>query len=317
MLLVTSNLLSGIGQVMNKYKEAFHGTLVSYNDDISVFKDETVFVFLIPVPSFIEKIKQVKQVAKFVFCMTVCETETVHEDYKYIFDIFDMVFVPSDFCNQILSRQYPNTKFITLRHTIPQCEIVPRSLTNKKYVFYHIGNIIDPRKQVHKIIQAFKEINLPDTQLILKATCNHHVSIKEPNVLVMNGLFSDDQMNMVHNLADCYVSFSHSEGVGMGAVEAAVRDKPVILQEYGGCKEYVKTPYTIECKRTKIQQDDFLFLKGQEWGDPNYNQLKLFMIDAWTKKLRYMDHSYTRSIVSHDSVKACLLQNLPQLELTL
>ena len=35
--------------------------------------------------------------------------------------------------------------------------------------------------------------------------------------------------------SDCYVSFSSSEGVGMGAVEAAIRNKPVIITDYGGC----------------------------------------------------------------------------------
>ena len=47
-------------------------------------------------------------------------------------------------------------------------------------------------------------------------------------------------MDKIHKSSDCYVSFSSSEGVGMGAVEAALRGKPVIITDYGGAPEYVK-----------------------------------------------------------------------------
>ena len=63
--------------------------------------------------------------------------------------------------------------------------------------------------------------------------------------------------------------------------------------------------------------DDFLYLKEQLWGQPNYEQLKFFMKDAWEKRLRYMDHTYTKHLVSGDSVMACLLQNLPQSDVAL
>ena len=96
------------------------------------------------------------------------------------------------------------------------------------------------------------------------------------------------------DLSDCYVSFSSSEGVGMGAVEAAIRDKPVIITNYGGAPEYVKTPYTIDCELQELQNDDFLFKKGMQWGKPNKEQLLEFMNDAYEKRLRYMDHSHTK-----------------------
>jgi hypothetical protein len=36
--------------------------------------------------------------------MTVCETETVHEDYGKIFEHFDTILVPSEFCKRVLSK---------------------------------------------------------------------------------------------------------------------------------------------------------------------------------------------------------------------
>jgi hypothetical protein len=84
----------------------------------------------------------------------------------------------------------------------------------------------------------------------------------------------------------------------MGAVEAAVRDKPVILTEYGGCKEYVHTPYTVRCSSfVPVGQDDFLFKKDMLWGDHDSDYLVEYMKDAFEKRLTWMDHSHTRELV--------------------
>ena len=109
-------------------------------------------------------------------------------------------------------------------------------------------------------------------------------------------------MEDIHSKSDCYISFSSSEGVGMGAVEAAIRDKPVIITDYGGAKEYINTPYTIECDLQKIPRDDFLYEAGMQWGKPNVDQLMEFMNDAYNKKLRYMDHSKTRNLTCKENI---------------
>jgi len=88
----------------------------------------------------------------------------------------------------------------------------------------------------------------------------------------------------------------------MGAVEACVRDKPVIITDYGGASEYIKTPYLIECDRQEIQADDFLFKKGMVWGKPSFEQLMNYMLDAYNKKIKFMNHDHTKSLVSRDNI---------------
>ena len=119
---------------------------------------------------------------------------------------------------------------------------------------------------------------------------------------MINGLVSDEELNKIHFRGDCYVSFSSSEGVGMGAVEAALRDKPVIITNYGGAPEYIKTPYTIDCERQELIRDDFLFKAGMRWGKPDEKQLREFMEDAYTKKLRYMEHPRTHMLTCKENV---------------
>jgi len=292
MLVIGPTLLSGIGQHAKKYTDLFPDwKYLQIQEEIPPC--ERAFMFALPTDFWLNKIPDLKRKVKHLHCMTVCETETVHEDYGKLFELFDRIAVPSEFCKKVFSRQFPNTEFYVVRAHIPHTD---------KYTFYHIGNIMDQRKNFRDILEAFVRLNKPNAKLIVKATCNQPVQIKLPNVEVINGLISDEEMDKIHRLSDCYVSFSSSEGVGMGAVEAAMHDKPVIITDYGGAPEYVKTPYTIDCELQELQNDDFLFKKGMQWGKPNKEQLLEFMNDAYEKRLRYMDHSHTKRLVGKEHV---------------
>jgi glycosyltransferase involved in cell wall biosynthesis len=238
--------------------------------------------------------------------MTTCETETVHEAYGDLFKHFDKVAVSSRFCKKVLSRQFPDVEFIIVRAHIPARPVLTVSNTfgipKDTYKFYHIGNILDQRKNFKSILEAFIRLNLPESTLVVKATCLKDVAINLPNVVIINGLIPEHELNGLHLLCDCYVSFSSSEGIGLGAVEAAIQNKPVIMPNYGGAVDYIKTPYLIECDKQEIQADDFLFKKGMVWGKPNFEQLLKFMKDAYDKKLRHMTHSHTRFIVGPEEV---------------
>jgi len=301
MLFIGPTLLSGIGQVVKKYQSIYPnskyveiGTPIECNED--------VFIFALPLPNIIEYLKNIKNSTRKIICMTVCETDTVHELYGNLVSLFETIFVPSEFCQNIFSKQFPKTKFEIIRHHVPLMK-VPRNKDTSTYIFYHIGNILDSRKQVKKIIEAFVRLNLPDTLLVLKATCKEPVNWKLPRVHIINGLLPEEQIQAIHEQCHCYVSFSHSEGVGMGAVEAAMCDKPVIITEYGGQQEYIKTPYTIKCTKSEITSDDFLFKKGMLWGEPDFNQLVEFMKDAYENKKTKMNHDHTRNMVSAENIK--------------
>ena len=295
MLFIGPTLLSGIGQHCIKYMNLFPE--VGYTKYIQIHEDipesDSAFIFALPIPYWLDKIPEIKRKIKNVTCMTVCETETVHEDYGKLFKLFDKIAVPSEYCKKIFKRQFPNTHFYVIHAHIPD---------KRPYTFYHIGNVYDPRKNFNKILEAFLRLNKPDAKLIVKATCNQPVKINIPNVTVINELVSDEIMEEIHTKSDCYVSFSSSEGVGMGAVEAAIRNKAVIITDYGGATEYIKTPYTIKCELQKLPRDDFLYKAGMQWGKPNMEQLMEFMEDAYNKKIRYMDHSKTRMLTSKENV---------------
>lgn len=305
MLLIGPTLLSGIGQMLFKYKNIFPNSkyIEVYNDQIPI--DDIALIFALPIKHWFDIIPEIRYKCKRVICMTICETETVHEDYGKLFELFDTVVVNSIFCKKVFKKQFPNTNFMIMNAYIPpiiQKQFISNSfnIPPNKYVFYHIGNVTDQRKNFTNILEAFMRLNLPDSLLVVKATCNQTVEIPLPNVIVINGLLPD--LDNLHAFCDCYVSFSSSEGIGMGAVEAALLDKPVIIPEYGGATDYIQTPYLIQCGFQEILHDDFLFKKGMIWGKPDFIQLMEFMKNAYDQKLKYMDHSYTKLVTSKDKI---------------
>jgi glycosyltransferase involved in cell wall biosynthesis len=302
MIVIGAHLGSGIGQHASKYTKVFDNA--SYHMIGSELPEsEHGLLFLLPIKPHVDYIKYARTHVKNLALMTVCETETVHEDYSLIMKESKKIMVPSEFCKRVFSRQFPDNEFHIIHAHIP-------TPPKRPYTFYHIGNIMDDRKNFHGILEAFMRLNKPDARLVVKATCNKDVQIKLPNVEVINGLVSDEEMDKLHNRCDCYVSFSKSEGVGMGPVEAALRDKPVIITNFGGSPEYVKTPYTIQCELQELERDDFLFKKGMVWGKPNPNQLLAFMSDAYNKKLRYMNHEHTKKLVGKENILQEFLLNV-------
>lgn len=300
-------MLSGIGQMLHKYLDVFPGS--KYHElvpGVPVPPGDTACMFALPIEAWLTQIPQIKRSFKNTYCMTICETETVHPCYGDLFKHFTKIIVASEFCKKVFSRQFPDTEFIVFRAYVPPVPKCP-GVFRTRYVFYHIGNIIDQRKNINGIIDAFLRLNRPkESLLVLKATCVQPVKISVPGVLVINGLLDNEDLEKIHRDCDCYVSFSSSEGIGMGAVEAAMHDKPVIITDYGGAPEYIKTPYLVPCGLQAIQADDFLFQKGQLWGRPSPEKLLEYMGHAFENRVLTCDHSFTRDLVSKEEIyKTC------------
>ena len=181
MLFIGPTALSGIGQQMRKYMDLFPGSkCIDINDEIPVC--EKAFIYALPVQFWLDKIPEIKRKVKHVTCMTICETETVHEDYGKLFKLFDRIAVPSEFCQRVFKKQFPDTDFFIIHAHVPD---------NRPYTFYHIGNVLDPRKNFNKILETFIRLNKPDARLIVKATCKQPININIPNVTIINDLVSN------------------------------------------------------------------------------------------------------------------------------
>jgi len=294
MIFVGPALPGGIAQWGFNYTKLFPDIKYYFLGN-EIPESEHGIVFVLPDPLLLKEWEYVKTRIKHITYMTICETETVHEDFNILMKEIKRFVVPSEFCRRVFSKQFPENEFVVLRAFVP-------APPPKPYVFYTIGNMTDQRKNFTRLLETFQHLDRPNVTLVVKQQSNCPLNISIPNVQIINEQLDDHQMELLHRQCDCYVSFSHSEGIGMGIVEAALRDKPVIMTNFGGPPEYVKTPYMIECKNTQVGKDYYFFKKDMIWGDPNSEQLLSFMRDAYDKKLRHMNHDYTKQLLSPENI---------------
>lgn len=292
--------ISGIGQVTRKWATLCQSDFVELGYPLDKNYD-VGFAFVIPLDGLITMMSAYEKKCKRMIYYTICETEPVNEAYGKLFELSKTFYTSSEFCANVLSTQFPDAQWNVLKlYAFPRVVVPDASWTlheslKGRYVFYHIGNIIDNRKNMNMLIDTFARMKDMNVALVLKATCRWKVSLDAPNVHIINEFLSDEQMETLHDMCHCYVSCSHSEGAGMGAVEAAMRGKPVIIQEYGATKEYVETPWVIPCTKVQIGTDDFLFKKEHMWGLPDAVVLYEHMVDVYTRDIRSWEHPYTIS----------------------
>jgi len=301
-LFIGPRLLAGIGQVTNRYAELLHSQgheteYVEIGHQTNKTSYDCGFAFILPIADQLATVDRYASMCKKMTYMTICETETVNPVYG-ILAKYKTLYVASDFCKRVLEKQFPEATWKVL-HLFAYEKPHKAPSENSPYTFYSIGNMADPRKNVRGLIQAFHDCNFGDkARLVLKATCIQTIEWKIPGVVIINGLLSDDVIDRIHGSCHCYVNCSNSEGVGMGAVEAALMSKPVIITDYGGLNEYVKTPWVIPCAKGPIGFDDFLFTKDLEWGHPSTEVLARHLRDCFEKRVTYWDHSHTRTLMT-------------------
>lgn len=294
-LFIGPTLLAGIGQVTKKYADLVGGDYVEFYADTTSRQYDYGFAFVLPISDQLNKVDRHLAKCRKCFYMTVCETETVHPMYGLLVDRYKTIHVPSEFCLGVFQRQFPQGNWKLLRHTVNGSPLPPP--VTPEYTFYTIGNMYDPRKNIRMLFEAFLRLNIPNVRLVLKATCREPYVCRIPGVTVINGLLSDEEIENIHRTCHCYVNCSFSEGVGMGAVEAAVRDKPVIITDYGGLKEYIpSTPFVVESGRMLVGQDDFLYTKDMVWGQPVLSSLLDHMRTCARERIVTWNHIRTREL---------------------
>jgi len=298
-LFIGPNPLSGIGQVTSRYARLVGGEYVSFFNEPLQQTYDVGFAFVLPIEQHVDWVDTIMARCTRKMYMTVCETETVHPMYNELVRRYKTLYVPSAFCQRIFSTQFPHGTWKVLRHWDEAPSKVLSPISADPYVFYTIGNLVDHRKNIKMLVEAFLRLGMPETtRLVLKATCREPFTMKIPGVEVVNGLLSMDELEQIHGRCHCYVNCSHSEGVGMGAVEAALRNKPVIITSYGGLSEYVHTPFVVHADDlVPIGVDDFLYTKDMTWGNPRLGDLIDHMRTCATRRLTTWDHSHTRTLM--------------------
>ena len=306
--------------ICREFVEYFYevGEKTQVKDRIEFPEADLLFVNLAPMHDVLYHINLLTQHYKKNMCMMVWETEEVPDIMIRWAQHFQNVLSPSMYCvklfKNVLNRNVhfvphyvPNIKW-DISNIRPKLKTIMKS---KKYKFYTIGNMADKRKNLDFLIKGFLECNFKNAMLFIKVQSYDKVDISGKNIFVLDDvLISDEEISYIHDKCDCYISTSFSEGVGLGIVEAANHNNPVIMTDYGGQNDYVKTPHLIDSQIDLIGFDYGYFTSNMTWGHPNYETYVKHLKEVYSKNIKQEEHQKTMKLAGTPNYISMQFNNL-------
>ncbi len=111
-------------------------------------------------------------------------------------------------------------------------------------------------------------------------------------VIVLEKVYSDNEMRNLVRCCDCFVSLHRSEGFGLGMAEAMYLGKPVVATAYSGNMDFMNENISclVDYRLIPVEEGQYPFPDGQVWADPDLDQAAYFV-----QKL-FDDRNYGREI---------------------
>jgi len=164
---------------------------------------------------------------------------------------------------------------------------------NEHYKFYCIGQMIE-RKGIIETIDAFcNAFTSKDKVVLFVKTFKLNYSKEEQKkclleivkitdkydhapIIYIKENVNYDEIKSLHEIGDCYVHLTKTEGFCLGAFDAFNNDKKVIITGYGGHTEYLGKDYDglVDYKLNSLAIDESVFFQFKlddtyQWAIPN------------------------------------------------
>ena len=151
------------------------------------------------------------------------------------------------------------------------------------------------------------------------------VSGNLPNIYLLHGEMTDEEMNQLNNddKIKAFVSFTKGEGYGRPLVEAAITGKPIITTNWSGHTDFLHPDYNIliggELKQIHPSAANQFLLAESEWFNINADVAGSAMKDVFKKYKLYLEKSrkqtqYIKDNWTFDKMTEKLISLLPKLE---
>ena len=211
------------------------------------------------------------------------------------------------------------------------------------------GDIGEDRKNVGLLIKAFYETfknktNQPalilktsivsashmDRDEILKRIKNIQGTVNSknlPNIYLLHGNFTDEEMNELynHSKVKAMVSLTKGEGFGRPLLEFSLSKKPIITTGWSGHMDFLKPEFNIIIGGNltnvhKSASNKFL-LEEAQWFNPDHSQIGNSLMDVFKNYKKYKDLGKrqahrSKTEFSWDSMKSLLSsileKNIPE-----
>lgn len=232
------------------------------------------------------------------------ELENFPEESKVFFNLFNEIWVPSNFCTEAISKVSP-VPVIKMMHSI-EIENTTYSrkdfnLPENKFIFmtmfdyYSSISRKNPLATIDSYEQSFGKNN-PDVLLLIKTS----ISKEFPNeknqlvnrigdnksIIIVEEILERDKLYSLMNCCDCFVSLHRSEGFGLTMAEAMYLGKPVIATAYSANTEFMNINNSFPVKYKLIQTGDQYYFSTDKdvWADADVQHASLQMTLVYTNK---------------------------------
>ena len=199
------------------------------------------------------------------------------------------------------------------------------------------GDIGEDRKNVGLLVKAFYETfknKKKKPALILKTACvgssyldrdailTKIKSIKEtvnstdlPNIYLLHGDFSDEEMNSIynHSKVKAMISLTKGEGFGRPLLEFSLSKKPIIVSGWSGHMDFINPSFNIIIggNLTDVHAstgNSFVVDKGFKWFAPNHGEIGYSLKEVFENYKKYKDLGkrqahYSKSNFSWEAMK--------------
>ena len=120
------------------------------------------------------------------------------------------------------------------------------------------------------------------------------VNGKLPNIYMLHGDLSDDEMNGLYNhpKVKVHVSFTHGEGFGRPLLEASLSAKPVIASNWSGHVDFLndKDAILLPGGLNDVKKESFpknMYVEGAQWFTVNYNYASKTLKEVFDNYSKY------------------------------
>ena len=209
------------------------------------------------------------------------------------------------------------------------------------------GSFGEDRKDVATLIRTFLETfkgsgkkkpalilktnhvnySLLDRESILKKIhkLKNEISGNLPNIYLLHGEMTDDEMNQLNNdnKVKSFVSFTKGEGYGRPLAEASITGKPVIATNWSGHTDFLHPDYNVliggELKPVHPSASNQWLLKESQWFNINVDIASRAMKDIFKKYKGYWEKSrkqtqYIKNNFSFDKMVEKINNTIPKVE---
>lgn len=216
--------------------------------------------------------------------LTMWETTKPPIRFSRIFRAFDTLVVPCPWNADLFAAYHHDIKVIPLGVDTelwqPQDVVV-----NDRFRFI-TGGSGWKRKGIGQIIQAFRDANLPDSELLIKVTPHllddPGVYNFGPNIRVVKETMTPEAERDFYATADCFVSATRGEGFGMIPLQNLALGNRVIAPNHTGHEWFADLfDYPLGWHYSKAEMQYFTDIG--DWFEPNHDELVDSMRDAYQK----------------------------------